>query len=87
MTNDETVILRCWIRGADEHIQDESQLSQTDYVSCPKYLMDEDSLAKRLTKANFKFEEIKSSKTGLAWNAYRVGYKEDYLQETVGLTI
>ena len=88
MTTNNTVTLRCWIRGADEHIQDESQLSKTDYVSCPRSLMDEDTFKDRLDKSSFKYEAIYPSSSGKAWNAYRVGYADDYGVETpVGLTI
>ena len=87
MTNDKPVTCRAWMRGDDEHISDQSLVSKADYISIPQSVMDQDIFQARLTKANFKFEEIKPSKSGLAWNAYRVGYREDYLQEEVGLTI
>ena len=89
MTNDKPITLRCWIKGSDEPITDESQLSQTDFVSCPKALMDEDTFQDRLDKSAFKYEAIYPSKSGKAWNAYRVGYAKDYGADApiVGLTI
>ena len=89
MTNNDNITLLCWIKGSDEPITDESQLSKTDFVSCPRSVMDEDTFKDRLDKANFKYEAIYPSKSGKAWNAYRVGYSDDYGEKApiVGLTI
>ncbi len=82
------ITFRCWIRGEDKPIQDENQLSKTDYVSCPKSLMDEDTFRDALDKTNFKYESILESKSGKAYNAYRVGYADDHLDTNkVGLTV
>ena len=50
--------------------------------------MDEDTFRDALDKANFKYESILESKSGKAYNAYRVGYADDYLDTNkVGLIV
>ena len=89
MTNNKTVTCRAWMRGADDPIEDQSLVAKADFISISRNVMDEDTFKDRLDKANFKYEAIYPSKSGKAWNAYRVGYSDDYGEKApiVGLTI
>ena len=89
MTNNKTVTCRAWMRGSDEPIQDQSLVAKADFISISRNVMDEDTFKDRLDKSDFNYEAIYPSKSGKAWNAYRVGYSDDYGEKApiVGLTI
>ena len=89
MTNDKPITCLGWMRGSDEPIQDQSLVAKADYISVPQSVMDKDIFQDRLDKSDFNYEAIYPSKSGKAWNAFRVDYAKDYgLDEPlVGLTI